>query len=122
MVALRLDWSDGSPGEMIARLQGYERDLIAALQDLGDALAAQMESIAKQIAPWMDQTGAARQGLRAWCKASATGFVLTLVHSVFYGIFLELGTRYMGPRPAIMPAMEAMYGPVMAALRALVGG
>lgn len=121
-MSFTLNWTDGSPGEMIAALQRYERNLQAALQDLGDALAAQLEAAAKQIAPWIDRTGAARQGLRAWAQASATGFVLTLVHSVFYGIFLELGTRNMGPRPAIMPAMEAMYGPVMAALRALVGG
>ena len=99
----------------------YGRLVLEGLWSLVDLFTARVEALAKQIAPWMDQTGAARQGLRSFSQKSATGATLYLVHSVFYGIYLEMGTRFMGPRPAIGPALEAIYGPLMAAVRALVG-
>jgi hypothetical protein len=99
----------------------YGQLVLQGLWSLVDLFTARVEALAKQIAPWNDQTGAARQGLRSFSQKSATGATLFLVHSVFYGIFLEMGTRNMGARPAIGPALEQIYGPLMAAVRALVG-
>jgi hypothetical protein len=100
----------------------YGQLILQGLWSLMDVFAARAEALAKQIAPWNDRTGAARAGLRSFSQKSATGATLYLVHSVFYGIYLEMGTSKMGPYPAISPALEQIYGPLMAAVRALVGG
>lgn len=100
----------------------YGQEVLRGLWSLVDLFTARVEALAKQIAPWNDQTGAARQGLRSFAQKSATGTTLYLVHSVFYGIFLEMGTSKMSPYPAIGPALEQIYGPLMAAVRSLVGG
>ena len=99
----------------------YGQLVLQGLWRVVDLFAARAEALAKQIAPWHDRTGAARQGLRGFSQQSATGATLYLVHSVFYGIYLEMGTSRMGPYPAIGPTLEQVYGPLMAAVRALVG-
>lgn len=121
MVAPRLVWSS-PPDVLIRSVEDYGRKVLQGLWSLMDLFTARAEALAKSIAPWNDRTGNARQGLRSFSQKSATGATLYLVHSVFYGIFLEMGTRKMGPRPAIGPALEQLYGPLMAAVRALVGG
>lgn len=120
MVA-RITW--GPPPTTLAQgIHRWSRAIIEGLWALFDLFAAKAEALAKQIGSWQDQTGAARQGLRAFVEKSATGAILYLVHSVFYGIFLELGTRFMGARPAVGPALESIYGPLMAAVQRLVRG
>jgi hypothetical protein len=99
----------------------YGRMVLEGLWSLVDLFTARVEALAKQIAPWNDQTGAARQGLRSFSQKSATGATLYLVGSVYYSIYLEMGTSKMGARPAIGPALEQIYGPLMSAVRALVG-
>lgn len=113
-------WQIAPDQQLIPNLRSYQDRLIAAIQQLGDVFAAKMEAQAKQNAPWTDQTGAARAGLRAFTTRQAMGVVLYLVHSVFYGIYLELGTSRMAPRPIILPTLEANHAPIMSALRALV--
>jgi hypothetical protein len=109
------------PDSLAKEVFRYGRLVLEGLWSLMDLFAARAEALAKQIAPWNDQTGAARQGLRGFSQASATGATLYLVHSVFYGIYLEMGTSKMGPYPTISPTLEQLYGPLMAAVRALVG-
>lgn len=110
-----------SPNQLGGQIRSWGNKIWHQIQAIGTRFAQIIASYAKQIAPWNDITGAARQGLRGFAVASATSITIFVVTSVFYGLFLELGTRFMGPRPAIMPAMEANYGPLMAALRAVVG-
>lgn len=100
----------------------YGQLVLSGLWSLMDLFSARVEALAKQLAPWQDRTGAARQGLRGFSQKSATGATLYLVHSVFYGVYLEMGTSKMSPYPAIGPALEQIYGPLMAAVHALVGG
>lgn len=40
----------------------------------------------------------------------AQGQVAKVGYGAFYGIYLELGTRYMAPRPALRPALYAVVG------------
>jgi hypothetical protein len=110
------------PTVIKASLGSWDQKIIAGLAALADLFTAKLEAYAKANAPWMDQTGNARQGLRAFAEKAARMVAIHLVHSVFYGIFLELGTRKMGPRPIILPTLEAHYGEVFAAMQALVGG
>lgn len=69
------------------------------------------EAWMKHNAPWKDRTTNARNGLFAkGVKISKNVAALVLAHSVSYGIYLELGTRYMRARPIIVPALR-LYGP-----------
>lgn len=109
---------DREPAALVARLDKYEEAVVKALRQLLDYFAAKIEAAARQNAPWTDQTGAARAGLRAFAAETATGAVLYLVHSVAYGVYLELahGGRYA----VINQTLEAAYGDIMAAAKRLV--
>lgn len=117
----KLVWST-PPTTLAQAAFRYSAMVMQNLWAVFDLFKGRTEALAKQIAPWNDQTGAARQGLRTFVEKSATGAILYLVHSVFYGIYLELGTRRMGPRPVIQPTLEATYGPLIAMCNAIVGG
>jgi hypothetical protein len=119
--SVRLEWKT-PPDTLNKQLFRYDAQIRANLHAVFDLFQARTESLARQSAPWNDQTGAARQGLRAQVQKSSSGAILYLIHSVYYGIYLELGTSKMGPRPVIQPTLEQTYGPLMAMCRAIVGG
>lgn len=108
-----------SPATLVVRVEEYRKRVLAALKALLDSFAGRVEAYAKESAPWTDRTGAARAGLRAFAQETATGAVLYLVHSVSYGIFLELA--HAGRFAVVMPTLEAHYAAIMAAARRLVG-
>lgn len=110
------------PSVVSGNLRSFQDKVLAALMQLGQTFAAILEAHARTNAPWSDRTGAARQGLIGFAASAATSVTIYLVHSVFYGIFLEMGTRKMGPRPIIGPTLEANYAAVMAALKRLLAG
>lgn len=89
-----------------------EKKLQRAIFGVAKYWDGRIESHMKQAAPWHDRTTNARNGLRAFAaKTASTGsFVIVLVHTVTYGIYLELGTRFMKARPIIVPTLNE-YGP-----------
>lgn len=113
-------WITPPSKELVPNIISYRERLSEAVYQLASLFAARCESAAKTGAPWTDRTGAARQGLRGFAVRTATAVILYLVHSVNYGPYLELGTRFMAPRPIIMPVLEAHYGSLMRAVRQLV--
>ncbi len=121
-MVLQFQWDSPPEAQIIPGLDSWEAKIRAGLSALGGLFAAKLEAYAKSHAPWNDQTGAARQGLRAWSMAAASSVILMLAHSVFYGVFLELGTSRMAPRPIIMITLQAHYAEIMDYLRQLVGG
>lgn len=64
-----------------------------------------VQSYARTHAPWRDQTGNARQGLFANYSKEGDSHVITLAHSVPYGIWLE--TRWAGRYAVIVPTLQA---------------
>jgi hypothetical protein len=104
------------PERVAGRVDEFSEAVVAALHSLADLFAAKIQAYAQQNAPWGDVTGAARAGLRGTAEKLAAGMVLRLAHSVYYGVFLELGTSRMGPRPIVQPALEAHYAEVIAAV------
>lgn len=114
-------WIKAPSRELIPGITSYGERLREAVLQLAQFFAAKLEAAAKQGAPWRDRTGAARQGLRGFAIRTATAVVIYLVHGVNYGPHLELGTRFMAPRPIIMPTLEAHYADIMRAVRQLVG-
>ena len=49
------------------------------------------------------------------------GLTGTVGPSVFYGLYVEMGTRRMGARPFMRPAAEKNTAPFVAAVRAALG-
>lgn len=109
-----------SPDVLAKNVGDYGQRLLKAILALGQVFAQRIANYAKGNAPWTDRTGNARQGLTGLCIPAATGFTIYLFHTMFYGIYLELknGGRYA----IILKSMEAHYGPLMGAIRALIGG
>ena len=109
-----------SPDVLAKNVGDYGARLLKAIQALGQVFAAKIAAYAKANAPWTDRTGNARQGLTGTAVAAATGVVIYLFHTMFYGYYLELknGGRYA----VILKSMESQYGALISAIRGLIGG
>lgn len=91
-----------------------EDGITPMLDDIGDPLENAEESFeaykdivledAKENAPWQDRTGDARAGLDAEVTTEGNLVVLSLFHTVEYGIWLE--TAFSGDYAIIMPTLE----------------
>lgn len=69
-----------------------------------EGFAPQIEEYAKLNAPWEDRTGDARAGLTAEVDTEGEEVVISLSHSVGYGLYLE--TIESGQFAIIMPTLE----------------
>lgn len=87
---------------------GPEWDEVA-LEAFNEA-TTRVEQAAKLNAPWKDRTGRARAGLTARSQADNGDIVLTLFHTVEYGLWLEVIQN--GNFATIMPTLE-QYAPVI---------
>jgi HK97 gp10 family phage protein len=92
-------------------LKAMDRRLNRAIFGVAKYWDGRVEAHMKHKAPWTDRTTNARNGLFAKAYQKAKGlYAIILAHSVTYGIYLELGTRYMRARPIIIPTMR-IYAP-----------
>lgn len=79
-----------------------------------ESMAAEIENDAKANAPWSDRTGAARDGLTAEASDEGGEIVITLMHTVEHGQWLE--TIQSGRFAIIMPTLEKYGRPVQEAI------
>ena len=99
---------------IIQRIRAIEEDIRALARET--ALA--MEAGAKGNAPWQDDTGAARAGLKGTTDETPTSLSIVLAHSVEYGQYLEYA---MAGRYAILwPTVEAELPRLEATLKRLM--
>jgi gas vesicle protein len=77
-------------------------EMMERIQDFQD----EVEQYMKDNAPWEDQSGQAREGLTTELEADNDQMNLTLMHTVDYGIWLEI--RWGGRYAIIIPTVEAM--------------
>lgn len=105
----------------VKRTKGLDEKIERGLYGVMEYWDGRAEAHMKHNAPWTDRTTNARNGLAARAaRLGKTTFAIILSHAVDYGIYLELGTRYMRKRPIILPTMD-LYGPkVMAFTRKLL--
>jgi len=115
-------WRAGqSPADLSAKIKAWGEKFLAAIQAVGQLVAAEMEAYLKQTAPWTDRSSAARQGLTGVAlQLGATSVAIVLYHQASYGKWLELcnGSRYA----VILPALPLLYSKVVAAIAAAFGG
>jgi hypothetical protein len=87
---------------IIAWFNGPEWDDVGA--DAVEGLARGVEDAARGNAPWDDRTGDARSGLKAEVQHEGGDIILTLYHTVEYGLWLEVIQN--GSFATIMPTLE----------------
>lgn len=85
-----------------------------------DQEAIKILADAKENAPWQDRTGAARAGLGVEVDIEGDEVVISLFHSVDYGIWLE--TIQSGEYAIIMPTLEKYAAEVFDATSAIQTG
>lgn len=94
---------------IIVWYDGPEWDEVA--QQSFDQSARAVENYARTRAPWEDRTGDARRGLTAEAYSADGQVVMTLAHTVEYGIWLE--TIQNGRFAIILPTLNRMAPQVM---------
>lgn len=95
-------------------------DLDQASIDALNDIAIEVETAAKTNAPWQDITGEARENLSVELGAEGKTIVLTLMHGVDYGYWLE--TIQSGYYAIIMPTLEEYSSQIMQTVGAHVTG
>ena len=96
--------------EAIEKLQANLQNLVKSFEQKVDQVVGQasgeLEAHMKINRKWTDRTTRARQGLNAkWSRGETeTDWVITLSHSVSYGVFLELAheKKYAIIQPTIL--------------------
>jgi hypothetical protein len=102
------------PTALAPALDIYQTRVSAAIMAVAQFIAQKMQDEARQGASWTDRTGDARSGLLGQVEQASAELVhLYLVHTMFYGLFLELknGGRYSIIMPTIernIPVIEKM--------------
>lgn len=94
------------PKKMANALDKYGDRAWKAVEALADFIAVKLQNEARDDAPWQDRTGNARSGL---VGATISDFArkaveIYLIHSVEYGVFLELSRA--GRYAIIAPTIE----------------
>jgi len=96
-------WST-SPSDLADALERWGEKVLRAAQEAARILGPKLSESAQANAPWNDITGDARAGLGNVVLISDTDIKITLFHSVYYGIFLEVcnGGKYRIIVPTIV--------------------
>ena len=100
-----IDWD---LGKVQANIVGMTPRLEAGLYGVMKMHDGNVQSYARNNAPWTDRTGNARNGLFAEAFQDTKGYGIVLYHTMPYGIFLE--TRWSGRYAIIAPTIQ-VYGP-----------
>lgn len=104
--------------DVLANMVGvYAREFRELFHELMDYWRGELERYAKENHPWKNVTGEAEDKLHAILEEIADGWMISLLHGVSYGVWLELKGYAI-----INPTMEAHYAAFMHDLRDLVEG
>jgi hypothetical protein len=95
-------------GTLLKGIANFEFKTGDGIIDAVQKFAAEMVEYARRHAPWEDDTGDARKGLTAEGVATNDDINLILMHTVDYGIYLEV--RNSGRFAIIVPTIES-FGP-----------
>lgn len=107
------------PTHLQREVTKYGDRVMAAINFLADFFAQKMQNEARQNAKWEDRTGNARSGLMGATRKAARDIVeIYLVHSMWYGKFLELARG--GKYAVIMPTISANVPEISSALKRLL--
>ncbi len=88
--------------EVVGNLEELVPKLKTALTVVGHRTGATMETYAKSNARWTDRTAAARTGLKSDSKWEGEVLDVSIMHSVDYGVWLEVRNFPIAGKLAIL--------------------
>lgn len=112
----KIVWNDLSLIDNLERGDDLVRAKVMAVLEYK---APQVEAFMKVNAPWTDQTGNARQGLRAEAFDEWPNAGIVLYHTVPYGIWLEV--KHSGQYAVIQPTIDSQGPEVLRSLEGILG-
>lgn len=112
-----MDFEAGQLHQLTADLQQASLKAVRQAQRAVAKAAYDVEAKAKQAAPV--DTGALRSSIST--SLTADSLTADIGPTVHYGIYLELGTRRMAPRPYMEPALDQVAPGFIEAIQQLGG-
>lgn len=85
-------------------LNGAPEEVVKQGEELMLEVAARSLEYAKANAPWTDRTGDARRGLNVAVENDSDSLIMSLYHTVDYGLWLEVIEN--GQFAIIMPTLQ----------------
>lgn len=102
---LSVEWEKGhTPEDLAKSVRRYGDQLIDRIAAAAEDAAVYGEGMMRLNRPWRDITGNARRGLRTQTVRTDDEIVIYFIHSVEYGVQLELG--HGGRYAIIMPTLN----------------
>lgn len=100
-------------------IKQFPDDLDRGMNNLVEYMVPRTEAYMRLNAPWQDQTGNARNGLRAEAVHEIGSHGIDVFHSVPYGIWLEV--RFEGRYQIILPTVKTMGQELMRQASGMIG-
>jgi hypothetical protein len=113
------------PSTLASRIEELGEGMRRNTAAVGQVTAEDVQSYARQTAPWKDQSGDARAGLTGVSVEALDGIIIVLYHTMFYGEYLEDASGHhpnKGAYKVIIPTLTAFYGEIMARLDTIMQG
>jgi len=105
-------------GDLESGLSTFDRRFEPMIDAVISRQAIVAQGWMKDNARWNDRTGNARAGLRAIPGRDDSSWVIDLVHSMAYGIWLEV--RFSGRYAIIAPALQTQGAALMRNIEGLL--
>jgi HK97 gp10 family phage protein len=86
--------------------QAYERQLYEPVRNHLRTLAQEVSREAKRLVPY--KTGNLRRSITYKVVGFSRDMNAVVQATAFYGIFVELGTRFRSPKPYLRPALRVV--------------
>lgn len=115
---MSLEWILAPEDGIEPFVDAYIGRLYNAVWQLLISYEPRIEAWLKQNAPWIDQTGNARQGLYAQAVQEGNMLAIIMDYSVFYGWFLEMSNS--GRYAIITPAVDVFAQQIFDDIKALL--
>jgi hypothetical protein len=110
---MNIEWQ--GVDDMVNRLKSLEGRTMQSLRGVAQYYGPKMESHAKESAPWVDRTGAARMSLHWHISEEKSKILLHLSHGVQYGVYLE--TAYAGKNGVLWGTIQRHLPGIQQSLR-----
>lgn len=110
MIGGGITWTNGDPNDIAAAAEKWLGTITTAAGRAAVSVGQSAENTMRNGAPWQNETGNARRGLRVETMEKPDAIEMYFIHSVEYGIYLELsrGGKYAIVYPTMLDTVPLL--------------